>query len=502
LLNPDQLKEIAIIWQDLLATLKSGMVHDYKPIIDAINDWAYPSRFVKGIAETEAERVARDVAKTMINDLAFIAINRPGVGQRLLAFADHLHHPTSISVDDDFLVLYPWKDGDDSEATEAQQQAAAQALANSWHKHPSAEVASRLSIIEQEAEEAGLSWPRWTSLLCSELSRLCDNSLEWAEAFAFRNMPADTVGSFLKEAEKRNEAGLFDTLSRLIDNTIYQRRALEIILIRSDSPEDLRQKIQPMLGEHDDLVTMLCDHETLSPNLIRGFLTHTDARVRSAVAIGLWLSDPRGLIPEEFRTNWRDAFLNIPINNYHLEHMLSENSKFLSDWLVNRSTGSQREKASIPDNIIHTIRQLNESERERLIGGTITIERLNHRIVEALVGNSTQVYSTLLRNKNLRPYHCGPLMSYRHGIWEILALIALDAGYSAEDVRPTSFPSTWFGNGTSSDRWQILIEQITLLRSHHDPRIRQVIELIMPGVIAQRDWHLQDERTRKIHGDL
>jgi len=502
LLNPNQLKEIAIVWQDVLAILKSGMVYDYKPIINAVNDWAYPSRFVKAIEETEAERVACDVAKTMIDGLAFIAANRPGFGQQLLALSDHLRHPTSISVDDDFLVLYPWKDRDDWEATEAQQQAAAQTLANSWHTRPSTEVAYRLSVIEQEAKEAGLSWPRWTSLLCSELSRLCSNPIEWAEAFAFRRMPADTIGAFLKEAEKRNDPALFDVLNRLVDNTIYQRRALEIILIRSDSPADLRQKIQPILGEYADLVTMLCDHKALSSSTMQGFLTHENAVVRSAAAIGLWLSDTRGSIPEEFCIDWRIAFLNIPTNNHWLEHILSGNNTLLSDWLINRSTNNQCKNVSIPDHIIHAIRQLNEREREHLINGPITIERLNHRIVEALVGNSTQVYSTLLRNKNLRPYHCGPLMSYRHGVWEILALIALDAGYSAEDVRPTSFPSTWFGNGTSSDRWQMLMDQITLLQSHYDARIRQVIDLIMPGIIAQHDWHLQDERTRKIHGDL
>jgi hypothetical protein len=118
--------------------------------------------------------------------------------------------------------------------------------------------------------------------------------------------------------------------------------------------------------------------------------------------------------------------------------------------------------------------------------------------IDRLVGESLDLYLELLNNKQLESLHLVPLAGHPEGSWIEKAKLALDAGYSNEEVAlsvygPVGVTVEWIGS--ESRMWSSWVERFDKLCSYEDEGIRKVGKA--GKAYASRNWEQALERERK-----
>lgn len=118
-----------------------------------------------------------------------------------------------------------------------------------------------------------------------------------------------------------------------------------------------------------------------------------------------------------------------------------------------------------------------------------------------LIGGDRELYQELLGNERLKRLHLAPLIGHPNlPDWADKARLALDMGYSAEQIVDAAFGDMWSWSGNLSDMWNEWLMRFDELQPHPDERIRQIGELGR-GVAAERaERALKEERAERIRG--
>ena len=107
--------ELSLLWDSILAVVEREQVPITAPLLNALHPWVHPSAIGFGSGpDDETKAAIRAVAVHVIQTLAVIFADRPGVLRRLREYVKSSDVPVRIKVPDDFAALFPEpRDGPD-----------------------------------------------------------------------------------------------------------------------------------------------------------------------------------------------------------------------------------------------------------------------------------------------------------------------------------------------------------------------------------------------------
>jgi len=497
----DEILAVQSLWSKVLEAIKTIEVVDWEPIRSMTEAWAYPGR-VNVKVSLETSRKMHSFAGQMLRDIVSLAEDRPGVLHWTSQIAEHLDVQIEIPLDPAFETLYPVEDVEDWKAAKEQQVSAVHELANAWSKLDPVQVIERIVSIEHEAQSTGVKWPRWTPLLCVELAGDTMSPNAWIRAMIDADAAGDLVTPFLRRAVEIEEPGWIELAFACLERPTLRWVTISLVLTLSDPPENLLAGVLQEMDGYAQLVETLCLRNKIPEHLVGRLLRHEDAAIANAAAQGEWRADPRGTVRDSLRSDWREVVKNSVDNDYWFSEILKSDPLLAYDWLQNRISKESFELYRYERAVKAAVSTLDVDARRRIlrqIPATYEFEEL----VDYLIGGNLDLYCDLLSDERLKPFHLVPLSGYPEGVWVEKARLALDAGYSIEEVAYAvrHFPHmelAWVGK--ESDRWADWIERFDRLCSHEDERIRKVGEVGRATVEERRDHALKQERNEAIYG--
>ncbi len=498
--SPNDLRQIQTLWPRVLNLITHIPVADRALVHRMLEDWAYPGRHNPNLPE-DIYIMMRAFATQMLQDVIAWAEQRPGTLHWAQHVARHLGADLAIPLNAEFEILYPLRVYEDnwSEADE-RKRAAVSDLAERWSRDDPEDIARRLTHIETEASIAGVGWPRWTPFLCAELAAHVVSCLGWARALMTANLSGDLIFPFLQRAAEANEEGWQTVAFACLDQPNTRGAAIQLVLTLPHVPEDLLTKVLTHVDAYTEYVRRGGARREIPEYQTRRLLQHPASDVACAAAEGIWHAS-NGRIPDSLRDEWRVVVLQSVTDSYWLSEVLRADPELACQWLQARLTDENlgffpllHEKV-----IQSAVSGLSEEMRRALLlqipnsarNGFVKI------ITRLLIEGHPALYLTLLSNEKLRWIHLAPLLGTPEGGWLEKALMAVEAGYSPDDIAravysPIGGTMSW---GNESAMWLEWMEHFERLCAHEDEHLRRIGE----AGKAQVSHLLEDARRRERH---
>ena len=498
LLDPEELEAIASLWPDVLETIRATGVPDWRRVLQCVEQWVYPGRIPVPIPD-EVYEVFRLRARGMLDDLARLAAGRPGILRRLRKMAEDIGHELGVEIPDDFAVLYPQEDLENWKEAEKRQVAAVRELAREWARRTSGEVVPRLEEVEAEAAAAGITWPRWTPLLCAEIANRVDRPEEWARVAIDAGLAADLVSPFMARAVQVGAPNWVAIAMELLGNPGLRRIGIDVALTEPAAPEELTGAALGVPDGLADAAQFLAHKGRIPEGVLRRLLTHPDPKVAGATAVGVWCGKPKGEVPESIAAEWRTAVVAMDEDEYWLREILPYDPSLARDWLLAHVQRNPFRFMKISPSVRVAVDALSTGDRRDVLRA-LPEDFRDDQLVAALVGDDLDLFRELLASGRSNRVRLSPLLGRPDESWADKAVVALDSGASPEEIVAASYGTGYSWTGNISDMWKEWVSAFEPLLEHPDRRIRLVAEIGRKRAEDARQRALARERTERVRG--
>jgi len=490
LITQAEMSVIRGFWPRVMEFLRSASIEDWGPMFDLIHEWLFPNRVAVSVPE-EMRGLMQEFACEVATDIIGMNAAHPGVLSRISRTFKILDIELPIELDPEFDTLFPMEGrGQDWNKNQAEQQTAANELAEKWSLQDAESIAKRMVRFEIEARNAHLTWPRWSTFVAKRIASEVESPSTWARMLI----------PFLGAAASGNDQDYPGLLKMCLEEPRLHFACVAVGLEAAFLPEDLLPEIMSLLdNRYSNLIEGSCMRLQIPEDRVAALLTHSDRSIAAATAAGEWQATPRGTVRESLKDFWRTALVNCLEREYPGEEIFRKDPSIAFEWLQLRIR-EDRILLHGSDNLLNVALQvINLAQREALlkdIGDGLWFDEVIHGIVD----DELEIYRVLLQNRQLERFHLSPLGGNPKGAWIDKALLALDAGYSALDVAQAVYGSSrsWMGN--ESTYWAQWAESFEPLLTHNDPRIRTVGQIGRDRALEQRDLALARERSEDIYG--
>ncbi len=131
------------------------------------------------------------------------------------------------------------------------------------------------------------------------------------------------------------------------------------------------QLLEEALSAVDEGVAeTVCMGSRIPRGTVKRLLTHSCEGVSTGAAIGLWLAEPQGAVPEDLEAKWTEAILKATAgddNAYWLGEILAQNPPLAREWLSRRAADEGiRYRFYLPDAYEKAVGALNPQDRQEL----------------------------------------------------------------------------------------------------------------------------------------
>lgn len=503
----DDLKKIRNLWPLVFAEMVRVQNIDWNLVMKAVEAIAYPGP-VMHRSSKEFYEEARAFTFQMLKDLA--EVNGIGLGtlHRIMKTVKTLKSSLPLSINNEFLTLFPFEDIIGWQSAEIQQREADSKLAEEWIQGVPEQIVKRISFYESEARAAGISYPRRTSYVCKLIAEKVMKRIPWVEAMIREGVTADLLEPFLTEAMLKNEAGWERLITQCLENDQLTIASISIVLtVPSPSPGLLNKVLQHLEG-YGSYIETLCLRRQVPEGTLLELLQHPDPSISGNAAIGTWVAEPKGEIGESLEEKWRAAVLNIQNEAYWLGEILKKDETLAFEWLTKNI-----KNPDIPHDTLQIfnagISSLTIDQRKEILK-QLPNDFWRTGIVKALIGDSLELYQCLLKDNQKGPLHLMPLRLssienfgeeevWDEEAWVAKAKIALNAGYSPEEIED-AISEGWSWSGKISDMWARWIAFHDRRLQDSDPRIKKVGQIGKAKAEAQHKNALAQENREAIYG--
>ena len=497
LLGKSELQAVQALWPPLFQALSERRPTNWSPLFDLIHSWLFPMRGPLDIPEN-LRGMMTAFALRMAQDVAVPAADRPGVLHKLRKILTRTEHDLQMPIDPDFEVLYPVREwGTDLQAEQAAQAEAARTLATRWIREAPKAVVERLVALEREAESADVSWPRWGPFVCDQIAAATDQPLDWAEALRDAGARGELLRPFLKRLAELGGDRANSLIKTCLDLTELRRAALMAVLVTSQASPDLVELSFARLDGMADLVEFWCARGEVGEHVTERFLRHPDPAIASAAAGGIWYKERSQAAN---RSGWRDAILaSTAEHDYNLEEVFRAHPDIAADWLKAR----MRENADVfwrRSHVVATATSVLSVDQRRVLLSEIRDEVWAHDVVGLIVGDDVDVFRALLQAEQLRDYHLTPLHGQPNEKWVTKARVAVEAGYSPDQLVGAAFGYSSGWSGSESAMWGEWVERFVWLQQQPDEAMRATGKLGSEFATAKKENALIRERAAAVHG--
>jgi hypothetical protein len=509
LLPLEGLRRIPALWERSKAAISSLDRTAMQVLESALWDWMYPSSATLGAeVPPEVEREMRAVALRVLQDLIPLAQASPGLGARLARLAAKLDATLPVELDPIFEVLYPESYIETEPTREAARQDALRALAADWVKLGPESMASRLAWYESEAERIGYSWPRGSQDLCRHLAESVVDPRPWFEALLECRLASTFVAPFLERLVRERREGWEQVVHRTLNLEKYQFAATDAVLQLPDAPPPLVEEALDRTAAWPTAVETLALRRKMPSATLRAALRHSRWEVGLAAAVGEWYAGREGGVRAEFLTDWREAVLRAQADSSqtHLHHWLGEilaqDPDLSLAWLRARLRDPDSTMYFVGGPYSLAVQSLRPQQRAQLLDELSPSPFLGS-LLPQLVERDAELYRRLLAHSLLEEYHLAPLGGKPDDAWLALALLALDAGKSPEQVAraavwsPGSHPLI---SGSGVEYWEDWMQAFRSLEDHPRAEIREVGR--QGRIVVEYDLQIARSRQEqfRLHG--
>jgi hypothetical protein len=474
-LPSEQQQQIEDMWHSTVSELASLQVQAWASMLDALYDWAHPGHSFPSAIPQSLWHEMRQAAGRMVASLAKVTQGRPGVQHRLSQFARMLKTRPRLNLSDPFELLFPDPDPRDWKADIARDAKAAHRLADQWSADEPTRVAEQLVYLESEALSAGRQGYSLAAQTARRLASIVTDRLRWATAFSDAGVSADVIAPFVLSAATDTDAGLEDFLCMCMDKPNYVKLGTYCCLTQANVSRKLMgQAIANATLYSADLDTMVMQGH-VPDDVVTRLLSHEEAGVRAATAVGIWHAEPKGVIPPEIAEQWGQAILDCPPDDYRLVAVLRSDIALAREWLLRHLEEGTCSVYMLSEAERAAIEVLDTAARAKLLAD-MSASRVPESVLKALIGKDVGLYRTLLSLPDLRSGHFVPLELSDQPADVAMLAAAIAAGYSPEEV----FRGVWNGpftwEGEESSMWLRWMERFRALRENPDPAIRKIGE--------------------------
>lgn len=500
-LPTDELLAVAGLWDEVLAIIGDVRIEHWEPIRRLIENWVYPSRSTLGRAmPEEIYGLMQEQSAGMLADIIPLVNDQPGIMQWASRIAEHLNLEIEIPVDGEFQTLYPGRELEDWRAAEERQAVAVRELAAQWSHENPATIVERIVFIETEAQKLDSHYPRWTPYLCTQIAQQVKSVIPWLRALMKVEVTGDLVAPFLSKAAQSEQPGWQDIAFACLDRQNYKAATIAITLRLQDPPQELFKRVLEHLPDSSQTVETMCMRNDVSEATLSQLLKHESPAVAVAAAKGEWYADPKYEIRESLYESWRNVIVNRATEGYWLKQVFRRDPTLAYNWLETQLARSDFMFFRRDDETKAAIDSLDATVRKEVLR-LVSSDRLrSDELVAYIVGDDLDVYKMLLSSKRLRALHLAPLLGFPEGAWAQKALLALDAGHSAEKVAESVHGGFYSWSGNESDMWGEWVEKFEALCSHENERIQEVGVIGRHHAKARQNSALQRERNEAVFG--
>jgi hypothetical protein len=502
------LKEIAMLWRETLQLITMIRCRTYKPLLDVIGGWVFPSRVTFSPTAPDAEySFMRKEAARLIRELAKRFRWHRGVTASLARLARRGELGVTVSIDREFDALFPEEEfgpePSDYQANLQRQLDSALTYAESIQTLDPKEVAGRISAVEREATEAGITWPRFTLNVCTCIAEHTSAPHELANAFRDAAVDENLLVPFLSAVAKQRPEGWEALLLDFLEHDRCWRSAVAVCLTQPVNESLQAEAVRRCDWSLVNYLRMLIARDELDEGTFPGLLDHPDRNVVQAVAIGLGTSGRS--LPPGTQKKWETAIVRCPADDHWYAVILKSRHSLLVTWVeawLVRQASPQAPYEPIPDKLLDLIAELKAELKEQLLDH-VPAKPYHPSIsglVTRLVGDDDGLATVLFGRAELKHYHEAALTGSPTPSWLKRASVALNHGWSPKDVVAacTSGLSIW--SGPESAHWEAWVKGFEELGRGRGRRAKLLSEAGVEYYNSRRDRAVEQERHEAIYG--
>ena len=499
---------LATSWPRLMTVVNGACATPWTVLLELVQGWCHPR-----LSDDETRTAARQFLSLMLRDLALASRQCPGVQHRIADIAKRANMTVCTKLDREFECLYPPSPHGMEDINRELERLAedARELARRWRNRDADDVAGVLGRIETEARLASINYPRLTPEFCRTLAEECLEPEAKLRVFMRKRLPADVVEPFLRKAVEK-KTGAWSIVSNCLNDELYIGLGVVIAVCNEHAPPEVISSALAKVGNTPRLVENLCIRQEVSQVALSEMLQSPETSTAISAAIGHWQAfrhSPEGIQMDE---TWQCAFLRSAetrlheIDCYWVGEILARDGELSVKWLIR-----------FLDSDESSFGYFAQETAKKAIGSLDAAQRINiltairprqkfffgaPEIVHALVGSSAEVYDHLLRSEDLKHYHLSPLMGKPGPDWRSIAILALDHGYSCDDVVDANLGGGWTYDGDESEMWAALRLRYEQFEDDDDFRMVEIGQIGAQAVAKLETRAKEREREEAVYGIL
>ena len=554
-LGQRHVKDLVSLWPSTLRVLRcmDNSKAPWPDLLGLASTWVhYPSDRLLGISD-EVRSEVLTFANRMIQDMADISRQHPGIQHKLKATAERAGLNIDVTLDPEFEALHQRLKP--NEEIEMMTHGPMDTIVESWERRPVDEMTRTLAWIESEAELAGISYPRWSPYLCARLAKSVSEPGAVAERIMEHGLPADLVGPFVLRTAREAQQGYEALIRRCLDDHRLRKLGIYAIVTHPAPPKGLLSIVLDEAGDYArDVDTWCLRQEVPSATLLQMFCS-ADARLAVAAAIGHWCGRDRQrggderkstcsycgahvateaavcsmclriLDKEKYKEldfadggiedgrrlydSWRRAILRAPADEapvsdhdeYWLGEILSGNRRLAEEWLISKfGLRDGTDKSWRAEEIAVKLVPILDAVQRATVLAALGSDCHGDKLVKGLVAGDVDLYRELLERCELAEYHLSPLAGKPDETWRSMALLALGKGYSVDDLVDANLGRSYFWSGPASKMWAEWKSAFEALLNDVDRRIVRIGERGAEITGERERRELEIEHHQEVHG--
>jgi hypothetical protein len=507
------LESLADLWEGCLGMIRSVGERDWSLVLNATRAWAYPLRPVgpAGQILPEIQQTLQRFAGRMVGDVVTVAEGRSGVLHALNQIADALGLDLKIELDPEFEIVFPprVKGREWSEVYEEQCQTTSR-LAEVWATRDPVTVLRQVERILAEASTAGLRGPNQLDVLLHALAQRIESPMAWVQAMLDVGTPELLASPILWRAALANDPRWPSLARAALDLPSWRGVIDYAVLMTPSPPADLLSTILDRVKDFPDVVLTVCLGRQVPERTLLRILEDGADEVAGAAAVGDWQANPPGQVREPLRDAWRSAIVRCPTGDNGIGEILKTDPEVARLWLVAHIDSIARINIDSDQTIAEALNALDVAGRRSLLG-SLPDDLFDGRIIATLIDGDLDLYRWFLEISRPAYQHLAPLSGASmtsdfettpklDNTWAQKAILALDHGYSAEDVAQAAVGRSFSWCGNASEMWNAWVVQFQSMLTHPDHRVRLVAEIGRAGAARNRDDALRRERSAAVYG--
>ena len=509
-LPPEVATALDPLWDRVLGIVEREKDGPVGPLIAELHYWVYPQNLsFDGASFEDAERTIRGVAPRVIEQLAMVLVERPGVLSALRSYGAEFD--LEIAIPSKFEILFPddWGSaGVDYGEWERSADAAVVALAEDAKSGSLDDQIELLHGSDVEATAAGISNPRLTPRLAQLLAESNTEPLTWADALVRRGAFPDLLLPFLQRSVEVDAVGWQDVLRELLRDGSYSWVASQVVLTHPVGEEIKAKGIAGLTGRHRSLIWSLVMRGEVDAETVERLLDAPDPIVarESAVAIEYGAGEvQRSALSDAGQARWREVIVASSPNEFWYSEILKRDpqlfAEWLSAWFARLESGSP-DHWLLPRTLVEEIGELPLLVRRDVID-SIPADAPSFPLQDVateLVGSDLSVAEALLDRADLDDIHWVCLRRGPSEPWMERALLALDRGWEPERIVGATMFSESAWSGEESHHWQASLDAFSELERTDDVRRGELIDAGVKVFSDLRDRAVEREREKRVFG--